>query len=179
MSNSTERELGKMTEEFANMVYKKGFEDGCQDTKMRVGGAYEKGYKEGIESMAGKNAYKKGLDDAWECARKLAHSRPQEEWNIICKLFKVAQNRQFEIFERYSASEAIEIFRASEIEVGDEVQSFDTKYVVVKIDKDKGTFEGFGKCGVDMSLDLSKYERTGRHFPLVEEILDKIMEDQE
>ena len=70
---------------------------------------YEKGYSEEYEARqsAVDIAYKRGLNDAWKCARKLSHTRPQAEWNKLCELFGVAENRAYTIFEKCTATEAI------------------------------------------------------------------------
>lgn len=50
----TREELEKIVHEFTIKIYHEGFEDGSADVKTRVESAYEK-----------------GLEDAWECARKI------------------------------------------------------------------------------------------------------------
>ena len=49
-------EIEQRIHEFAEQMYKEG---------------YAVGHRDGQESMFGKRAYQKGLDDAWECARKI------------------------------------------------------------------------------------------------------------
>lgn len=63
--------------------------------------------------------------------------------------------------------------QADEIKVGDEVQSYDTRYIVVRI-RDNGTFEAIGACGTDEGLDLSKFHKTGRHFDEIEKIMKQM-----
>lgn len=103
-------------------------------------------------------AYQRGLEDAWEAARK------------ICELFGGGGA----VF-RYSAKEAIEKLRASEIHVGDEVESCRGRWVVCKTD-------GVLAYGLDTEWvkhieELSKLEKTGRNFPEVAALLDKMKGD--
>ena len=69
-----------------------------------------KGYRQQIE-----DAYTKGLNDAWECARELVHSRTPEEWDIMCDLFSVERGRQCDIIAKTTASEAIEKLHLKEL----------------------------------------------------------------
>lgn len=54
-----------------------------------------------------KMGYTKGLNDAWDCARKLVYSRPQAEWDRLCEHFGIAPGRQCDIIMKVTASEAI------------------------------------------------------------------------
>lgn len=56
-------------------AYKKGYDIAVAENEDRLAQAkqegYDNGHKDGVESMAGKKAYDKGLEDAWECLKKI------------------------------------------------------------------------------------------------------------
>lgn len=96
------KEMKKLTEhqihEFAEQIYNIGFEDGYID---------DKGQKWTDDQLKTESEmYVKGLNDAWECARKLVVAKTIEEWDSIYEYMNVAN--YINIFEKYSASEAIE-----------------------------------------------------------------------
>ena len=135
----------------------------------------EKQVKEFAESMYNfgyQAARDIGRQEAWECANKIAH-REDEMRNCFNDIPPA------EVFARYSASEAMDRIKQyeqkqiSKIKVGDEVEYCKLKYIVIRILKD-GTFEAIGACGVDSGLDLSKFRRTGKHYPLIQEILNEM-----
>lgn len=137
-------------------------------------------YKRQIEE-----AYQKGLNDAWEAARKISLMSPDE----IEKVFPgAAKYNRYNL--GYSGVEAIEKLKAyeeqkkadEEIKVGDEVFTSDgTKFVIIEVD---GYFGG-GCVGCFMVYDdcidikagcfaFSKTEvaKTGKHYDI-----DKILEE--
>jgi hypothetical protein len=118
--------------------------------------------------------YQRGLDDAWEAARKVVCDE-SFDWNTILHIFN---RSSFEsIFGDLSASEAIAKLKAyeekqkadDEIKIGDEVETKDGKRFVVT------TFgSGFdgdiavGVCadGLGLGVDLKELRKTGRHFDI-------------
>lgn len=82
-----------------------------------------------------KVAYQRGLDDAWEAARKIASDHAGRNYSIFGQHFTV------EILNTHSASEAIEKIRAyeekaeQEIKVGDWVQNGGVIGVVTYIEQ--------------------------------------------
>lgn len=160
--------------EFVEQIYRTGYADGTNNTA--------KEFK--IEL---KRAKEDGLAEAWEYARKLMLSTedggmdPQD-----IKWIFGFENSHYYVLKGCSASEAITKIKEyeekqkqdAEIKVGDEVQSSDTRYIVVRI-KDDGTFEAIGACGTDEGLDLSKFHKTGRHFDEIEKIMGQMIGDVE
>lgn len=127
-------------------------------------------------------AYQRGLNDAWECARKIWQS------DIYLRIFKVPM--RMDCFTKFSASEAIEKIRQyeqekEEIKVGNEVKSDDEKYIVLqkylnnidelmvvlfnRRDGQIGTWHMYNANG-------AIFEKTGRHFPEIVEALKKMRE---
>ena len=134
-----------------------------------------KGYRQQIE-----DAYTKGLNDAWECARELVHSRAPEEWDIMCDLFSVERGRQCDIIAKTTASEAIEKLREyeakkDEIKVGDEVRLKDLGFigVVTRLaDLEQAACIMFDD-GSATWKSVNGAKKTGRHFP-IEDILEQM-----
>jgi hypothetical protein len=130
-------------------------------------------------------AYQRGLDEAWEAARKIVcrHTTwggyTQEE---LKECFK--KNYCQDVMEKYSASEALSKIREYEakkkaedeaIKVGDEMASLEepTVNVVVSSVIDAYHFSGF--CGSMSGVFLLKdWRKTGRHFPQIAEVLGEI-----
>ena len=122
-------------------------------------------------------AYQKGLDDAWEAAKKIVCDE-ELDWNTLLHIF----NRgNFDgIFGDFSASEAIEKLKAyeekqkaeNEINVGDEVDWSGDKFIVTRI------FQPYDKAeecdGVDMDgctyhdVLISGLTKTGRHVDITD-----------
>ena len=131
------------------------------------------------EQVASKlmETYEQGLNDAWECARELVHSRAPEEWDIMCDLFSVERGRQCDIIAKTTASEAIEKLREyeareDEIKVGDEViDGNEILFVVTEVHMDTATV--MNCVGHSYQLWKSGLKKTGRHFP-IEDILEQM-----
>jgi len=143
--------------------------------------AYDKGYDDATEEIGSDEqtiadkAYKHGLSDAWEAARKVDHMSDEDIKNIFGCGFSA-------VFETIGASEAIEKIRQyerekEEIKVGDEVIATSGKAVIVSINDNKDRARYIypdSTLGFDNICNLSK---TGRHFPEVSEVLEKIREE--
>ena len=144
---------------------------------------YDKGYQEGAlnpSSIGYEHGYEAGLNDAWECARELVHSRAPEEWDIMCDLFSVERGRQCDIIAKTTASEAIEKLRdyeakKAEIKVGDEVKNeLGEKFVVLSENDDGNSVGALSEKGRLYLRVIKRYvTKTGRHFP-IEDILEQI-----
>ena len=151
--------------------------------------AYAHGYTEAeskyrkIRDEMEKQAYQRGLADAWEAARKIGS-------NSMCSLkemgFDFSQcavsdyNPSWFVVKNYSASEAIEKIRQYEqekeeqIQVGDEVIIRDKKAVVTEItDRFVRIMYSDGSGYALFSKNMTK---TGRHFPEIAEVLQKMKE---
>lgn len=156
--------------DFAEQMYTAGYEDGW-----RKRNDDDQDYKDGLAD---------GMIEAWECAKKLMLST--EDGGIDPqKVEEIFGYSYYYVLQNDSASEAIAKIKeyeekqkqADEIKVGDEVQSCDTRYIVVRI-RDNGTFEAIGACGTDEGLDLRKFHKTGRHFDEIEKIMKQMIEEE-
>ena len=124
-------------------------------------------------------AYQKGLDDAWELARKLV-------WGFsLAKLQEMGFNipshdDEAEVLKMATVQEAISKLKAYEekkddtIRVGDEVKQNGDKGVCVKIYNDtiRVMWADGSSCRWKLSSDLQK---TGKHFD-IESILEALKE---
>lgn len=158
---------------------------------------YNRGYARGrvnSKSFEYERGYKKGLADAWKAAKKI--SFPDIEGGIAEEDMENVFGFAYwvHIMEKFTAAEAIAKIEAyeekqkaeAEIRVGDEVQistSGDTcRGVVLRVADKQGTKlvsviqdDGFGI----FNMRDNKIEKTGRHFPEVAELLEKMKEDKE
>ena len=143
------------------------------DLEQVIKEAYEKGFDAGRTLNADK--YEKGLDDAWKCARKISSMDSKTRDEIFDRVITSS------IVGENTASEAIEKIRAyeqgqEEIKVGDEVKAPFGKAIIFKIDNENDAYTyvyADGAWGWDHEENISK---TGRHFPEIAEVLQKMKE---
>lgn len=140
--------FGKLQDE----AYQKGINDGSLDVKQRVEGAYQR-----------------GLEDAWEAARKIIHMPEGDLLNIFTECYS-AVCTALQVLLKYDASEAIAKLKAYEdkqkdrIEVGDEVEAaFGTAVVTYCEEESVGYLYSTGSTGFDEPRNVKK---TGRHFDI-------------
>ena len=126
--------------------------------------------------------YQRGLDDAWEAAKKIVCDE-KLDWNTLLHLFN--RGNFTGIFGDFSAAEAIEKLKAYEekqkaddkIEVGDEIipSYSDIAGVVTLIDSD--TIYVLWRDGSSTSMiKLKDVRKTGRHFD-IQSILEEMRHD--
>ena len=127
--------------------------------------------------------YEDGLNEAWEAARKVVEMGEYDRKNVV---FVRLDDGEFP-FEKYSASEAITRIKEYEnrIEVGDEVHTIydDTPMVAVNIFNAHVTGEkrvvSVSISGIVSTHYVEELEKTGRHFPQIEEALKQMQEGNE
>lgn len=177
-------------------AYQKGYEVGQHETPTLE---YQQGLEEGkkqakvqahldvchdIDRVAHGN-YQKGLDDAWETIIKLAHTTYAQRSEIFDGLQDILS-----IMQKFSPSEVAAKLReyeqqkADEIKVGDEVIPIDANrrpFVVVSIENN--VIHGFdladGYTPRGCHRDETRWEKTGRYFPQVAELLEAMKEGAE
>lgn len=127
--------------------------------------------------------YEDGLNEAWELARKIVCLPPDGGETVEWLEDTFGTARTDLVLRNYSASEAIDAIENYEkIKVGDEVvNKYGWKKVATKthengaitlMDSD-GNFTDYYK------MELNDYEKTGRHFPQIEEVLKQMKEGNE
>ena len=161
--------------ELQDMAYQRGVEDGAKSVE---------NWNNEEKKLRLDEVYQRGLDDAWEAAKKIFGYEidggiPIDE---LGKVFGYAKDAIFctaDIIRHNTASEAIAKLKAyeeeqkeDEIKVGDEVIDKDgDKTIVTHIHGE--LFDGLCHDGSTMSdLFLEDVDRTGRHFNI-----DKILEE--
>ena len=127
-------------------------------------------------------AYQRGLDDAWEAARKIVLSVDDGGLSVydVSKVF--GGESSCYVFKKHSASEAIEKLKTfeekqkadDEIKVGDEIRH-DRGWTAVVTSIDNVGFSVMDLDGeVGSYSDISKFTKTGRHF-----VIPKILEEMQ
>ena len=157
--------------ELATRIYNEGYSDG---------------YKQACEEEFNDDeVYIRGLNNGWECARKIASNN-----GLSCSsLLTIFGCDEWEdILAEYSALVAIEKVAAYEkeqkkekiIKVGDEIKNRDTVEVVTCL-KSTGmqTIDSEGNVSTWYFEDhpLDEWEKTGRHFPQITELLAQMKDD--
>lgn len=133
-------------------------------------------FKEEREGLNAKT-YEDGLNDAWECAKKVVEMGEYDRKNVV---FVRLDDGEFP-FKKYSASEAITRIKEYEnrIKVGDEVIDsngmLEKRSVVVRVSGSVITImEGDGTVS---RWEKEHFKKTGRHFPQIEEVLKQLQEE--
>ena len=147
------------------------------------------------------DAYKRGLDDAWKCARKICTNWCLSDKSLN-EIFGDGKTID-EIMKEYPASEAIAKIKEYEqekterevifydidgneycrdkIRVGDELipkcespHSDLSIYIVTHIYRD--TVDAICRDGITRTYEIDKLKKTGRHYPQIAEVLEQIEE---
>lgn len=157
---------GQMQDE----AYKRGINDGSLDVKLRVEGAYQR-----------------GLDDAWEAARRIVVDTDHGGLALGTLSGIFGTQSYSYIMRENTAQEAIDKIKAYEdeqkkkdrIDVGDEVERYvdgryDGRAMFLAEDSDQWTCLFWTGCGyTTLSYPKSQFKRTGRHYE-IEPILEGI-----
>lgn len=145
------------TEQVREDAFKNGYDAACKDIDV----------KSKINA-----AYRKGLEDAWEAARKIDHMSDEDIKNVFGCGFSA-------VFETIGASEAIEKIRQyeqEEIKVGDEVEARTGKAVIIEVLRNGKTVRYMYSNASTGVNDLRNLTLTGRYFPEIAEVLKKMQE---
>lgn len=133
-----------------------------------------------------KEAYRKGLDDAWHAARKIElNVLPNGELGLLGKEMKsiFGSPDVCVVFETFTASEAIEAIKAYEEKKDDEIHVGDV--VVCRTSKEKGIATRVDKQGANVLLGsghtgyytFNLLEKTNKHNSSIEAILKRISDE--
>lgn len=145
---------------------------------------YKRGYTHALKDT--QKQYEQGLNDAWECARKIAVEMSIENMQSCGLISNSDEEYEYScgVIRDYSASEAmakIKEYESKKLYVGDELANDDRNCVITKIvdehyvnimyvEKDGSSIGAMGY------IDPTKYKKTGRHFPQIEEVLNAMKE---
>ena len=146
--------------------------------------AYKRGREDAIDAISSKEqsiadkAYQSGLSDAWEAARKIAIIPYAEEE-------KAFGSAGWSFILNHTAQDAIDRLKAyeqkkqEEIKVGDEVEFYDGGTAIWMCDNpnEDAAYLMFsdGSCGSHENSEIIR--KTGRHFPEIATVLQKMEED--
>lgn len=135
---------------------------------------YKKGLHDGESKCRYCNEYQRGLDDAWEAARKVAFNSDDGGLSIdeLDEIFGCYSLQG--VFKAYSAQQTIAKLKAyeekkadDEIKVGDEViYNGTTKCIVVRPENDERYASLIDSDGTHYSADHRECKKTGRHFDI-------------
>ena len=161
-------------EQYTPVDVEKIYDKACTD-------GYNRGLEDGKQAAVGaaelreKLEYQRGLNDAWEAAKKIALMDTETSENVT------GYFGLFRIMDNLTASEVIAKLKAYEekqkaddpIIAGDEViYNGTTKCVVVTPETDEKYASLFDCNGIHYSADHRECKKTGRHFAI-----GKILED--
>lgn len=158
--------------------------------------AYQRGYADGRENtvkefkyeMSNARCYQRGLEDAWECARKIACIRTDAEWKEFFEFLDVKLFHPEDIFTRYTASEAMQKIKnyeerkTDEIKVGDEVKYiYEEPYTLGVVTYIDGIYVSvmWEDGSLSGAYKKSCFEKTGRYFPQIVEVVEQMRKESE
>lgn len=165
-----------------------------RNAQENIKGAYYKGYNNGLNSgninggtfaAKVKEAYDNGLNDAWECSKKIVTDKGLN-YEELAEIF--GYTSMDTIFGNFSASEAIAKIKEyenrskktdDEIHIGDEIYKTNRthKYIVTAFLDNDGIFV-LGDDGFTVVFTCDEIHKTGRNYP-IKEILKKLSESEE
>jgi hypothetical protein len=169
------------TEPDLEQVRMEAYEEGYKTAKIQCGIQAEKDMRE-----VGKRHYQRGLSDAWKAVRKIIKMPEGDLLNIFTECYS-AVCTALQVILKYDASECIEKIQAyeqekAEIQVGDEVEGdedgqrgvvidsrFENSQVAVLTGNSK-VYSWWSKCAI---------HKTGRHFPEIAAVLEKMRGEQD
>ena len=181
--------MKKQAQELIYQAYTRGYNVGYEEGKGQAWSEEIKKYE--IEPDKEREYIEQGRNEAWEAARKLV-SAGYKECNEILDDGVLSIETDDEIFVRCTASEAIEKIREWEkkqekyvkFHIGDEVIYDGDKWIVVREEYAFGmniptvSVMVWNGCFI-ASVKVSDIKKTGRTFPQISEVLEKLKEESE
>lgn len=133
------------------------------------------------------DAYQRGLDDAWEAARKIADMWSRIRDDVLLAIFRIPERIDYStintLFDEQTASEAIEKLKAYEEKKDDEIHVGDV--VVCRTTNEKGIATRVDKVGANVLLGsghtgfyaFNLLKKTNKHNSSIEAILKRIRDE--
>ena len=180
--------IKKQAQELIDQAYQRGFKAGQVDNQT---------FHESVCEKCRNGLIEQGRNEAWEVAKKIALLPDDGGLSIpdIQTIFRVSNDGL--VFESFSASEAIEKIREwekekkqkeNEIRVGDEIRvgeeyrnAFNVVVCLVGERQDGiEVYQCISKSGMHFTYTSEDNVcKTGRHFPQISEVLEKIKGESE
>lgn len=169
--------------ELQDTAYQKGLEEGKKQAKVQA----HLDVCHDIERVAHGN-YQKGLDDAWEAARKIVDMWDRIDNDELLAIFgiteRIGHSTIKSLFEKQTANEAMleletyEEKQNDKIVVGDEVNWNSDVIVVTRLYKDgeHDWCDGISKDGIAFHVLAENVCKTGKHFNIAS-ILEDMRND--
>lgn len=161
-------------------AYQKGFEDGKKEAESNEAieqakaDAFNKGMLFKNEKIH--DAYQRGLDDAWKCAKKIVSDEENGGMGGVELMHVFNRICIDKILKDFTAEEAIDKIKAYEHEykqdkylMGDEVVDENgVKGIVVSSenDEDSSLYVLFNGCRVPQNVTQKFYKKTGKHYDI-------------
>lgn len=143
-----------------------------EGVKAQIRKAYDKGYKDGKADTpftdteeAEKKAYNRGLNEAWETAKKIVNMS-EDEFDAVFDDVEYLEAA----FES-TPQETIAKIKAAEIKVGDEVTHDGAKFIVLNIDSPTSVYCLDTRGRTPIFTNIHNLTKTGRHFDQIAEVL--------
>lgn len=204
MANETQLKQGSLNglrrqvNECLDSAYNKGYEDGKKEPRevkavnVEDTNEYQIGYKVGYEDgnkIADKNfkeiqdsacdvAYNKGLEDLAHAMKVYFPLNSEERLNyfgINVQTVKYAIENSKDLIAR---AKAYEKKKDTEIKVGDEVKLHNALMIVTRVDEESGYISGVRASGDYSNRDPRNWQKTGRHFDEIKQLLNKLKGDE-
>ena len=183
--------MKKQAQELIEQAYQRGYKAGYEEGKGQTWSEEVKKYE--IEPEKSLKYIEQGRNEAWKAVKKIYLSIDDGGLHSdeVKKIFGIEYC--YDIMTKFSASEAIAKIKAYEeqkkqeedkIEVGDEVRWLkNTDYVgiVTYVDYQNNMIWIMGHDGrhfIGGSHEIEKYEKTGRHFSDMDELIKKMKEGE-
>lgn len=166
-------DLTLYTEPDLDAVRKEAYDKGYQDAAVKIGSD---------EQKIAEKAYQRGLNDAWDAARKIVLSREAGGLFDYEERKAVFGCGNYMALKKFLAQEAIEKIRQYEqkqekIKVGDEVIN-DEDIKSVTVDMDDYLLHVLDENGVIQAWPREDAVKTGRYFPEIAEVIKKMREKE-
>lgn len=155
--------------------------------------ARREGYEE-ADSNQRENAvyaYERGLNDAWECARKIVLSKTDGGIGIDAVIAILGNLSAYEIFMDFTALEVITKINnyykspeksqdEDEIKIGDEVEipHMDSKGIIIATANKETFLVWLKQMNKPLSIEKHKVKKTGLYFPQINEKIKNMHEDE-
>jgi hypothetical protein len=165
-------------------IYNCGYQRGYEDWKKAVNEQAEKITYTDIDE-----AYQRGLEDAWECARKLMLSREHGGLSseVITEIFNFNNflEGSYDVLKNYPVQQVMQKIKdyeerqTEEIKVGDEVEVGSCIGIVTRHKPNTDTCYVLYRDGSCGEIDVEDCKKTGNHSVKLDQWLEQMRKESE